>query len=62
MVGSGNPDKEGLREDLEDHDAEKKEKTEAVVEEEETRVLLPPSPLQASELCQTNPRPSKERG
>ena len=63
MVGSSNPDKEGLREDLEDHDAEKKEKKEAVVEEEETPSLTPPpSPLQASELCQTNPRPSKEQG
>ena len=41
MVGSGNPDKEGLREDLEDHDTEKKEKKEAVVEEEEMPSLTP---------------------
>ena len=35
MVGSSNPEKEGLREDLEDHDAEEKEKTEAAVGEVE---------------------------
>ena len=60
MASSSNPDKEGLREDLEGHDAE--EKTEATVGEEETQNPTPLSPLQASELCQASPRPSKEQG
>ena len=39
MASSSNPDKEGLREDLEGHDAE--EKTEATVGEEETQNPTP---------------------
>ena len=41
MVASNNPDKEGLKKDLEDHDAEEEEKTEAAVEEEETPSRTP---------------------
>ena len=53
MVGSGNPDKEGLREDLEDHDAEKKE---AVVEEEET-----PSPIPSVTIASIGVVPNKPK-
>ena len=62
MVASNNPDKEGLKKDLEDRDAEEKEKVEAAVEEEEKLSPTPTVPLQVSELCQTSPGPSKERG
>ena len=41
MASSSNPDKEGVREDLEGHDAEEKEKTEATVGEEETQNPTP---------------------
>ena len=55
MVGSSNPDKEGLRKDLEDHDAEEKEKTEATDEEEEK-----PSPTSTATIASI--RPGKEQG
>ena len=56
MVGSSNPDKEGLREDLEDHDAEEKEKTEAAVGEEET-----PNPTPTVTIASIGVVPSKPK-
>ena len=56
MVGSSNPHKEGLREDLEDHDAEEEGKTEAAVEEEET-----PSPTPAVTIASIGVVPNKPK-
>ena len=56
MVGSNNPDKEGLKKDLEDHDAEEKEKTEAAVEEEET-----PSPTPTVTIASIRVVPNKPK-
>ena len=55
MVGSSNPDKEGLREDLEDHDAEE-EKTEAAVEEEETPSPTPNITIASIGVLSNKPR------
>ena len=56
MVGFSNPEKEGLREDLEDHDAEEEEKTEAAVEEEET-----PSPTPNITIASIGVVPNKPK-
>ena len=56
MVGSSNPDKEGLRKDLEDHDAEEKEKTEAAVEEEETPSPTPTITIASIGVVSNKPR------
>ena len=56
MVGSSNPDREGLRKDLEDHEAEEKEKTEAADEEEEK-----PSPTPTSTIASIGVVPNKLR-
>ena len=56
MVASKNPDKEGLKKDLEDHNAEKKEKTEAAVEEEET-----PSPTPTVTIASIGVVPNKPK-
>ena len=56
MVTSNNPDKEGLKKDLEDHDAEKKEKTEAVVEGEEM-----PSPTPSVTIASIGVVPNKPK-
>ena len=62
MVGSGNPDKESLREDLEEHDAEEKEKTEATVGEEETPNRTPTITIASIGVVPGKPKASKERG
>ena len=56
MASSSNPDKEGLREDLEGHDAEEKEKTEATVGEEET-----PNPTPTVTIASIGVVPSKPK-
>ena len=56
MVGSSNPEKEGSREDLEDHDAEEEEKTEAAVEEEETPSPTPNITIASIGVLSNKPR------
>ena len=56
MVASNNPDKEGLKKDLEDHDAKEKEKTEAAVEEEEKPSPTPTATIASIEVVPNKPR------
>ena len=56
MAGSSNPDKDGLREDLEKHDAKEKEKTEATEGEEET-----PNPTPTITIASIGVVPSKPK-
>ena len=56
MAGSSNPGKDGLREDLEKHDAKEKEKTEATEGEEET-----PNPTPTITIASIGVVPSKPK-
>jgi len=57
MVASNNPDKEGLKKDLKDQDAEEeKEKTEAVGEEEEDPSPIPTATVASIGVVQNKPR------
>ena len=56
MAGSSNPGEDGLREDLEKHDAKEKEKTEATEGEEET-----PNPTPTITIASIGVVPSKPK-